>query len=251
MKQLGDRQAHIWLLFLDDSDEQRLLISSCHTLLDTEERRRWERFRFPGDRQQYLAGHALLRVALSHYGAVDPRDWRFRSGAYGKPEIAGPTPVPPLRFSLSHTRGLAACLVASLLDVGLDVEEMRAGTDLWETAGEFLTSQELADCHELPPELQRGRLYECWTLKEAYVKGCGRGLSLPLSAIAFRLEPGGSARVSFGPGIGDVSDRWQFFLSEPSPAHKLAAAIRRGDGRDAQVAQRSLSAGELVAAARH
>jgi len=83
--------------------EQRSVLMG---LLSDEERQRLTRFHFERDRVLFLVAHALLRITLSRYANIDPRAWQFRTGSYGRPEIADPRSR--LRFSLSHTRGLAA-----------------------------------------------------------------------------------------------------------------------------------------------
>ncbi|HUT36206.1 MAG TPA: 4'-phosphopantetheinyl transferase superfamily protein [Planctomycetota bacterium] len=246
MEQLGHAQAHVWLAFCENLPEA-WLVGACTPLLDPEERRRWGRLRLSADRHQYLAAHALLRVALSRYADVAPQEWRLRPGAAGKPEIAGPAAAPPLRFSLSHTRGLAACIVALERDVGVDVEAMGSGAEVAEAAEQFLAPAERAACDALPPGARRERLYEYWTLKEAYVKGCGRGLSLPLRGIAFEIDASRRIRVALGAGIGDSGEDWQFLLSEPSPAHKLAAAVRRRRGEAVAIVERLLALKDLTA----
>ena len=246
MEQLRRAQAHVWLAFCGNLAEARL-VDACTPLLDPEERRTCSRFRHAADRQQYLAAHALLRVALSRYADVAPQEWRFRPGAAGKPEVAGPAASPPLRFSLSHTRGLAACIVALEMDVGVDVEAMGSGADVSEAAEQFLAPAERAACDALPLAARRERLYEYWTLKEAYAKGCGQGLSLPLREITFEIDASRRIRVALGAAIGDSGEDWQFLLSEPSPAHKLAAAVRRRCGEDVALAERLVDLENLAA----
>lgn len=242
---LARSQAHIWLLAWEGSS-QSALTDACLPLLDAAERRRFDRLRPPGARAQYAAAHSLLRVALSRYVNVPPREWAFRSSAWGKPEIVQPSAARGLRFSLSHTDGLAACIVASGMDVGIDVEHKGDEGAILEAAEQFLSSTELADCMRLPPERRAGRLYEIWTLKEALAKACGLGLQLPLPAVAFRRTPGGDLRVTFDPRIADNAASWQFYSSALTPTHQLAAAIRCGGTRDVSVIRRILSPADMI-----
>src|SRR5260221_12358608 len=94
-------------------------------LLEPHERERAARFHFETDRRMYIGAHTLLRRALSTQAAVDAAAWRFVRSDLGRPEIAEPACVPRLRFSLSHTRAIAACAVVPAIDVGFDVEEIR------------------------------------------------------------------------------------------------------------------------------
>src|SRR2546421_10271518 len=95
-------------------------IARAHDLLDQEERARAARFHFEQDRSMYIGAHALLRRALSRHAAVHPSAWRFEPEQHGRPRIVAPSTS--LYFSLSHTRGLAACAIGVDLELGLDVE---------------------------------------------------------------------------------------------------------------------------------
>src|SRR5262249_1633095 len=111
-----------------------------------------------------------------------PRDLRFvTDGPGGRPELAASHP--PLRFNLSHTHGLVACVVARAA-CGVDVESLGTA-DHDELAPSVLAPTELADYRALPDTERRERLLEIWTLKESYLKGIGLGLSRPLDSVAF------------------------------------------------------------------
>ena len=45
------------------------------------------RFVFERDRRQFLITRALVRTMLSRYAEVAPRDWRFVTNQYGRPEV--------------------------------------------------------------------------------------------------------------------------------------------------------------------
>jgi 4'-phosphopantetheinyl transferase len=74
-------------------------------------------------------------------------------------------------------------------------------------------------------EARRALFYDYWTLKEAYVKYLGTGLSTPLRSICFRLPPGGGVHCE---GLGETP---RFFRRDLDPAHKLAACTE-DDGID-------------------
>ncbi len=76
-----------------------------------------------------------------------------------------------------------------------------------------------------PPAAQRSVFFRLWTLKEAYIKAHGGGLSLPLDRFAFTLSP---PVIAFAPGFPDDPAVWQFSTVTPTPTHILSVAVRHG-----------------------
>jgi 4'-phosphopantetheinyl transferase len=219
-------RVHVFTVQLDRPDVLRHL-DGLRALLDEDERGREQRLIRPGDRALFVAAHALVRQQLSRVVSFDPRDWRFVANGHGRPEIANlPPHAPRIRFNLSHTAGLAACAITGDREVGVDVEHLgRALTH--DVAARFFAPREVADLEKLPPG-DRGRVFfDYWTLKEAYIKARGLGLALPLRHFAFVLRPPAPPRVTFDDAIDDEPGSWQFVQASPTPAHRLALAVRR------------------------
>ena len=202
-------------------------LSSAIALLSEEEHARFDRIRTQPDRDEYAIAHALLRSTLSALGDRPPASWRFATGPYGKPALADS--APPLSFNLSHARGLVACAVAARADVGLDIESIRRATNWRGIASRYFSSAELAEIDRAEPERQAVRFFELWTLKEAFVKALGVGLSQPLSAMTFSAERPDA--ITFAPPSDVAAAVWQFGLYAPTPAHRLAVAVSDGTVR--------------------
>jgi 4'-phosphopantetheinyl transferase len=220
----GD-DVHVWHV-APELIEDSALLRRCDAILSAEERARHARFVFPAHQHLYLVAHALVRTALSQYAPVEPEAWTFRIGPHGRPEVAGPAGVPPLRFNLSHTAGLIAVAVMLEADLGIDVEGIDARASRLEIAGRYFSPAETADLHLLPAERQPRAFVEYWTLKEAYIKATGLGLSMPLTSFAFTL--GDPPSISFrSPDHGDPS-AWHFARLDLSPNHLAALAVKTG-----------------------
>jgi 4'-phosphopantetheinyl transferase len=202
-------------------------IERCRARLSTDDLARIGRSASDTDRHDRLVAWSLARVTLSRHADVAPEAWRFRETEHGRPEIAGPAGAPTLRFNLSHTTGLAACAVTLTDDLGLDVEDLRRGTDLEKLARRFFARSETASLERLNDEHRRRAFFEYWTLKEAYLKARGAGISLPLAEVAFNVAPDGGTAVSFGPAIGDDPAAWQFAHLRVTPDHLGAIAVKR------------------------
>lgn len=196
-------------------------------LLDAAERERAGRFRFERDRHIYIVAHALTRTVLARFTDVPAQAFSFVAGPHGRPEIERPSLPVRLRFNLSHTTGLVACAVSLVHDVGVDVECRSRRADIEGLSRQVLAPAEAAALAALTGESARARFFEYWTLKEAYIKAVGAGLSLPLRSIAFDVAPRPWAEVRFT-DLDDDAEAWSFALSQPTEVHQLAVAVRAG-----------------------
>jgi 4'-phosphopantetheinyl transferase len=245
---LPERRADLWYA-LPGAVRNPELLGAYRGLLSREEKARHDRFWFDRDRHLFLVAWSLVRTMLSSYADVEPAAWRFALNPYGKPRIAGPAGAPPLRFNLSHTRGLVACIVAPELDVGVDVEDRRRDTAGIDIARRYFAAREVADFERLPIERQQVAFYEYWTLKEAYIKAVGVGISLGLGRFSLALDESGAPigdpdrrppAISFDVDLDDDPRAWQFDQFEPTPHHAMAVAIRRNDGADLPICLREV-----------
>jgi phosphopantetheinyl transferase len=218
---------HVRYRFTDPLDEAT--VRAAMSLLSDEERTRHDRFRARRDRDEYAVAHALLRTTLSMVGDRPPAAWRFTAGPQGKPAIASAVANEGLAFNLSHTRGLVACAVSRGIDVGIDVEAVTRAIDWRPIAARYFSPEEVAEIDRVDPPAQAIRFFEIWTLKEAFIKAVGTGLSQPLKAMTFSLEP--REPVGFVPPAGVSASLWHFGLYAPAASHRLAVAVSDGTPR--------------------
>ena len=230
----------VWWLATGDatpSDIERWL-----RLLDRGERERAARFRIAADRREFVAAHALLRTMLTCHSGVPPSAWRFLVDANGKPSIDPSVGPHELQFNLSHTRGLAAAALASRGAIGVDVEEIdEAKADLAVAETYFARSE--VEMLQKAPASERARcFFRLWTLKEAYIKAIGKGLSAPLDSFAFTFEP---IRIAFLSGTEDDASNWRFSTLPASDRHILSIAACRPGCDALNLKTRALSPRDL------
>jgi 4'-phosphopantetheinyl transferase len=197
--------------------------------MSTEESEKQARFVFARDRHQYLVARALLRTVLSSYTEVPPEAWVFAVNAFGKPRIAAPADLAVgLEFNLSHTAGMVVCGVTRESEIGVDVEATTRPVELT-IARDYFSAAEVAQLTRVPSPDQLRVFYEFWTLKEAYIKARGMGLSLPLDGFSIDLgRPGAEGiSISFAPTLDDDPTDWQFLQCRPTEEHLVAVAVRR------------------------
>ena len=195
----------------------------CEQLLSPEENLRWRRYRQPTHRNRFLIGKTLQRMVLSAYLPIAPSSWRFVHKPLGRPEVGAPSAGRRLRFSLSHTTGLCALAVTLDRDLGMDVEH--EGISLTSNLVNFaLSSAECAVRSQHQAENCRDPFFDFWTLKEAYLKAQGIGLSFALSSISFTLLDNGRAALTASPKL-PKPDEWQFMRLRPTEKHQLSVAV--------------------------
>jgi 4'-phosphopantetheinyl transferase len=193
--------------------------------LGAEERVRHARFRFESDRDIYLVAHALTRRMLGRVIGVASDVLEFAAGEHGRPEIVAPESARAFRFNLSHTHGLVACAVTRAADIGVDVEYAERRVDVLGVARQVFSPREVAGLAALSGAAQRERFFELWTLKEAYIKAIGKGLSAPLRSITFDPAQPDPVPVAFGPEVADDHNRWCLRRFRVGSEHRLALAL--------------------------
>lgn len=213
----GEGEVGLWLL--DPGAADARCLQACEQALAPDERERAARFLAEDARRQFVLARSLLRYALSCCARVPRGEWTFGANGHGKPHVVRPAEAASLCFNVSHTHGLVACAVARELPLGVDVERCDRRADLAGLANQLFAASERARFEALPAADARDYFFSIWTLKEAYVKALGVGLSHPLASVAFELDGASAARCS------DTGTPWQFLRLQPTAAHKLALAV--------------------------
>lgn len=207
----------LWCAYPDDLLAEPVA-AACVELLTPDERERGQKLRFAPNRREFLASRALVRTALSVHHPLPPAAWRFSANACGKPEAE---PACGLRFNLSNSPGLVVCLLARDAEVGVDAEPMARSGEILALAPNVFSPQELAQLETLPASERPDRALSLWTLKEAYIKARGLGLSLPLTGFSFLFGGNEGVRLEIDPSIHDNPDRWRFCLLDFA-GHRIA-----------------------------
>ena len=219
------KEAHIWFAipnFIKNSREITRLLS----LLSVEEINKHNRFHFAEDRHLYLVSHALVRNVLAKYLEKQPADLKFHYTEHGKPEVWLSKNDPIIRFNLSHTPGLAACIVTINDDCGIDAEAIVNKTASLDVAHLMFSDGEFEHLKSLNGRRYLEEFFTRWTLREAYVKALGQGIDYPTNKLLFNIINDGEIDVSFQGEHGDTCQYWQFQVMRPTPDHIVTTAIK-------------------------
>ena len=130
-------------------------------------------------KKQHTHAHAVLREMLRLKNIEYTSDTPVVKGEYGKPSLAE---HPDVYYNLSHANGIAACIVTDA-ECGIDCENVRTYRP---NVMKRAFSESERECVENASEDERDLLFfRFWTLKEAFVKTIGIGISYPMESIEF------------------------------------------------------------------
>ncbi len=221
---------NLWCAYPDDllADE---VAQACAQLLSDDELARWQSFKRDRHAREFLATHALARIALSHHHPLAPQAWRFALNSYGKPTAE---PECGLRFNLSNAPGLVICLIARGAEVGVDVEPCVRAGEIAALAPNVFSPGELAQLESLRGDEILDRSLRLWTLKESYIKARGMGLSLPLKKFSFLFGGTEGIRLQLDPDLNDQPERWRFCLLDHA-GHRIALMVERSVSPNLQI----------------
>lgn len=178
-------------------------------------------------RNEYLAARYLVRGLLSYYSPnIHPRDWKFEKNEFGKPTVSCKLGTHNLEFNISHSAGIIVCAFSIGATVGVDIESRSRKIEWHEMAQESFSAAEARELGLLTPEKVPQRFFEYWTLKEAFIKAKGMGLSLPLGEFSFLVSEHFPIRIEFSKFIPENPQHWQFRLFEVVPGYQCAIAVK-------------------------
>jgi len=221
-------EIHLWQLEQADF-ELSSLQRECLAWLTESELKRFQCLQFDLDRKQLLLGRVLMRVALSSYdSSIAAASWNFTYSDFGKPAISEEQNSASLHFNLSHSAGKVVLAVSRFKDIGVDVECARKSRRIAAIAQRYFSDTEADELLILPEDKQQSRFYDLWTLKEAYIKACGMGLTIPLQYLSYGFSGDNRLTVEFDAKLYDVESMWQIWQLSTGPDFKLAIAAKTG-----------------------
>jgi 4'-phosphopantetheinyl transferase len=151
-------------------------------VLDSEERRRAERFVKSQVRDRFIAAHTAMRHVLAKELGIAPAAVPIQRRRDGKPIISS------VKFSLAHSGDLALVAVTRDGEVGVDIELLAHAHRAKTLNGAHLTPDESRVLEAFPERARAVTALAHWTRKEAYLKGTGTGLRVDPRTLHLTLE---------------------------------------------------------------
>jgi 4'-phosphopantetheinyl transferase len=164
-------------------------IGALHDLLDPWEQEQARSIANRNRRVAHIASRALIRLALSEFTGkmVRPEAWQFTVNPYGKLTLARANRR-KLSFSLSYAMSLIAIGISESPQLGIDLEPLPDWTYA-DVTWDSLSERETLHLLSLPAEQRYNAFLRTWTVKEAYTKCLGVGVSLDFRDLDVSFSP--------------------------------------------------------------
>ncbi|MFZ0421853.1 MAG: 4'-phosphopantetheinyl transferase superfamily protein [Xanthobacteraceae bacterium] len=193
--------------------------------LALDEQERAERFVDPVHCRRFVLRRWILRCVLGMQLGSAPESLTFRTNAFGKPTLAPPFDRAGLFYSASHSCDLAIIGVRRGKSAfAVDVEQVRTFDDADQIVARFFSPSEQQEYCALAPADRQEAFWRGWTVKEAFIKALGFGLSFPLDQFDVALHP------DHPPAIGrvqaDTGEKWEARIIEAGPEFRGALVGR-------------------------
>lgn len=173
-------ETHIWAASLNTWAPYAHLLEGK---LSCDERKKASNYLFEKDKNYYVVSRYLLRKIIGSYLNLPCEYISFGYGEYGKPFIDPLINDKSLCFNLSHSKDMVMFIFSMNRFVGIDLEYTEKGYKGGSIIDRWFTLHEQSSYHRLPKEEQKRFFYHAWTTKEAYLKGLGKGITIPLDDI--------------------------------------------------------------------
>lgn len=129
--------------------------------------RRWQ------DVQLSLLGRMLLSNAFKKLNKQFNEE-NLKYTSYNKPYFEDEK----VRFNISHSGNIVVCILSEVCEVGIDIETIDTiNIDDFKFQMTNLERQRIIYSDNI-----KHAFFEYWTQKEAIIKACGKGLSIPLQS---------------------------------------------------------------------
>jgi 4'-phosphopantetheinyl transferase len=226
MMDISENEVHLWYV-LDEEVTDPQLLSQYEDILTEQECVQQKRFHFSRHRHQFLLTRTLVRTVLSQYETnIAPKNWIFTKNAFGKPFVSSEISRSPLQFNLSHSDKMVIMAVTLNRSIGIDVEYLKRKGKTIEIADNFFSPIEVKQLLSVPVQQRNERFFDFWTLKEAYIKACGMGMSIPLNEFSYSLDQQGKISIEFSSKIDDHPALWNFWQLKLTNIHKISMALK-------------------------
>lgn len=207
---------HLWIVEFEGTS-----VTDLRGDLPIDESREADQLRLPSRRDEFIRQRAALRRLLGWYLDQQPSRVHITRGSNGKPALGGTKAR--LTFNVSHSGPHMLIGVTSERQIGVDVQVIKPGTKCVDLARRFFSTAEQKLLASVQPVQLERAFFDLWTLKEAWLKGTGAGISAGLDrfTIDAMTDPPRLASAE----VHSAPPAWQFRRLTVAPDACAAIAV--------------------------
>ncbi len=199
-----NNSSHLWLLDLTQLTDE--IISRRQAFLSDAELLRAQTFKHR--KLQFIALRAFVRMCLAHYTDTAPGTLVLATEPNGKPYLINASL--PIVFNLSHSNDMVVLAVGLQHALGVDIETTTRKRSQHAIAERYFHPNEVAHLQQLTNAEHSKYFFQLWTLKEAFLKATGEGISGGLNKTFFTLK-NNNIHAEFAPELTTAAQDWQFY----------------------------------------
>ncbi|MDN3204401.1 4'-phosphopantetheinyl transferase family protein [Algoriphagus sediminis] len=137
-----------------------------------------DQFKFEKHRTRFIKRRVMLRKILGHYLDKSPRSVGIGYTKLGKPFLA--MSAEKLYFNISHSKDQVLIGVSRDAHLGVDIEFLDPEIESELISTHFFAPTEISLIRNSEGIKKSEAFFRLWTIKEAFIKLIGKGLSYPL-----------------------------------------------------------------------
>ena len=214
----------MWLV-----DQEKVIRSDVFkrfpALLSQEEHEKWLAIRAERKRQQFLIARGALRIILCQYiPDSEPEKLNIAIDPFGKPVLKNAAHL-GIEFNISHAKGKIVLGIASNKRIGVDIEYMNPNRNWEEIARQYFHPSEWRNSRS--GLLTLSEFYKLWTLKEAFLKAEGRGMTVALNNFYFDNRSASAPKLVVDKSCSDFDGviSWSFSHQYLDDNYSLAIGL--------------------------
>ncbi|WP_297425322.1 4'-phosphopantetheinyl transferase superfamily protein [Clostridium sp.] len=171
----------IYMVKISDSNEEKL--DSIWLHIHEEKARKIQSFTDKKNMIRTLVGEILIRTIIIKELRINNKCIIFEKNKYGKPYLKN---YPTFNFNISYSGNYVTCAISEW-PIGIDIEQIKY-INYKKIAQSVFSTNEFEYITNSNVSIQLDRFYEIWTLKESFIKCCGKGLAISLKSFSVLLQ---------------------------------------------------------------
>lgn len=204
--------------------ELETYLSILFSYLSCEEKTRVSKFLCEPLKRRYIISHGFLRFLLGECLSIFPSKVEYSYNKFQKPLCKQD---PNLYFNMSHSNNYVCYVFSFNYKVGIDIEFINNIFKIEDLLPSIAAPEEALAFDKLHEADKAYLFYKMWTIKEAFLKALGIGLSYPLSDIETTILPREKFKILTFDGSKKVQNEWTFMPIKFIPGYLGTVTVEK------------------------